>query len=317
MSPALNIPSTIVATIMDHFNKILIVVAIASSCSFCQELPLNYNVRSTAGAGVGICPATQDLVETIKKDVSSLLNSTVLPAREAGSGYGACGCGGPGWRRAAYLNMSDPTQTCPPAWELITTPRRSCARPSNANGLTCYSASFPTNDIYYSQVCGRIIGYQVGQPQAFIHENINRQQPIDSYYVDGASLTYGNPRQHIWTFAVSLDEITTGANPTSRCTCTNPSQPNAVPPFVGNDYFCETGVPPGQWFINGFFYANDPVWDGQGCGPTSTCCTFNNPPWFCKQLPQSTNADLEVRLCSNGPASAENTPIELVDIYIK
>ena len=64
-------------------------------------------------------------------------------------------------------------------------------------------------------------------------------------------------------------------------------------------------------------YADDPLWDGQGCGPTSTCCTFNNPPWFCKQLPQSTNADLEVRLCSFNYASAENTPVELVEIYVK
>ena len=65
------------------------------------------------------------------------------------------------------------------------------------------------------------------------------------------------------------------------------------------------------------YYADDPPWDGQGCGPTSTCCTFNNPPWFCKQLPQSTNVDLEVRLCSLQDASLENTPIELVEIYVK
>ena len=45
----------------------------------------------------------------------------------------------------------------------------------------------------------------------------------------------------------------------------------------------------------------------------STCeCTFNNPPWFCKQLPQSTNADLEVRLCSSISASHE-----LIKIYVK
>ena len=36
-----------------------------------------------------------------------------------------------------------------------------------------------------------------------------------------------------------------------------------------------------------------------------------------KQLPQSTNADLEVRLCSLQDASIENTPIELIEIYVK
>jgi hypothetical protein len=88
--------------------------------------------------------------------------------------------------------------------------------------------------------------------------------------------------------------------------------------FVGNDYFCETGVSSGQFFSN-TFYAADPLWDGQGCGPTSTCCTFNNPPWFCKQLPHPTNADLEVRLCSLDRACAiiDNTPVELIEIYVK
>jgi hypothetical protein len=78
-----------------------------------------------------------------------------------------------------------------------------------------------------------------------------------------------------------------------------------------------TSVPPGQHYNDDVFYADDPLWDGQGCGPTSTCCTFNNPPWFCKQLPQSTNADLEVRLCAGFPANVANTPIELVEIYVK
>ena len=61
---------------------------------------------------------------------------------------------------------------------------------------------------------------------------------------------------------------------------------------------------------------DDPLWDGQGCGPTSTCCTFNNPPWFCKQLPQSTNTDLEVRLCG-ASAYLGNTAIELIELYVK
>jgi dynein heavy chain len=175
---------------------------------------------------------------------------------------------------------------------------------------------FPTQGIQYSQVCGRIIGYQIGQPQAFFLENTDRLQMIDGSYVDGVSLTYGSPRQHIWTFANALDELGYG-NDYSRCSCTDSSRPNTPPSFVGNDYFCETGVPPGQQFNNEIFYADDPLWDGQGCGPTSTCCTFNNPPWFCKQLPQSTSADLEIRLCSRSPAAVENTPTELIEIYVK
>ena len=221
-------------------------------------------------------------------------------------------------KKTAYPNMTDLTQTCPPAWELITTPRRSCGRPSDAGRLSCHSATFPTQGTKYSQVCGRIIGYQVGHPQAFHLENRNRPQSINGAYVDRVNLTFGNPRQHIWTFTASLDE--TGTYDTDgRCSCTNPSYyTNIASPFVGSSYsyFCKTGMPSGQrWGYTS--YPDDPLWDGQGCGPTSTCCTFNNPPWFCKQLLQSTIADLEVRLCSFDPVRFENTPIELIEIYVK
>ena len=58
--------------------------------------------------------------------------------------------------------------------------------------------------------------------------------------------------------------------------------------------------------------------DGVGCDESSTiCCEFNNPPWFCKQLPQSTSDDIELRLCSDDLHIEEDTPIELVEIYIR
>ena len=299
---------------MDTVLKNFLILAVVSSCTCCEELTVNYNARSVAGAGAGMCPDTQGVVERVRQDIDSLISSYVLPALRAGPGYGACGCGGPGWRRAAYLNMSDPTQTCPPAWELITTPRRSCARRSNATSRSCYSAVFPTRDYPYSQVCGRIIGYQFGLTQAFVLENINPSQPIDGPYVAGVSLTYGDPRQHIWTFANAIDEVTISP---SRCPCIISFPPYTVPSFIGNDYFCETGVPPGQRHAI-TFYPDDPLWDGQGCSPTSTCeCTLNNPPWLCKQLPQSTNADLEVRLCAVNLVSIENTLVQLIEIYTK
>ena len=292
---------------------------------YCQKLPVKHNVRSIAGARTGMCPDTQNLME-MKQDIRSLINSSMLPAlttqnqtqtRNNGGGYRlrGCNCGGYGWRRAAYLNMSDPRQTCPPAWELIATPKRSCGRPSNARWPNVsFSAMFPTHGIQYSQVCGRIIGYQVGHPEAFTGSD-----NIEGSYVDGVSLTYGSPRQHIWTFANALEEYPVPLQYQSKCPCTNSTEqrPIPIPSFVGNHYFCETGVPPGQRYHSGFFYADDPLWDGHGCGPTSTCCTFSDPPWFCKQLPQSTSADLEVRLQSYETPQHQNTPIELIEIYVK
>ena len=220
---------------------------------------MRYNVKSVA-AGVGECAPTQEIRERMKQDIRSIINSSVLP--KLVGAHGACNCGGPGWRRAVYLNniISDTTQTCPPAWELITTPRRSCARPAGAGDGTCYSAMFPTQGIQHSQICGRIIGYQVGEPQAFSY---SERRTIDEQYVDGVSLTYGSPRQHLWTFSNTIDEAGAG-NDINRCLCTDSSCPVTtctVINFIGNDYFCETGVPPGQGFMN-VFYADDPLWDG-------------------------------------------------------
>ena len=49
-----------------------------------------------------MCPAIEDQVESIRQEIDSLINVSVIPAL---TGYGACGCGDSGWRRAAYLNV--------------------------------------------------------------------------------------------------------------------------------------------------------------------------------------------------------------------
>ena len=63
------------------------------------------------------------------------------------------------------------------------------------------------------------------------------------------------------------------------------------------------------------FQPSDPLWDGKGCGPTNTCCSFNHPPWFVKNLPSPTTDDVEMRLC--GPDTSGTTPIELVELYVQ
>ncbi len=117
------------------------------------------------------------------------------------------------------------------------------------------------------------------------------------------------------TFANALDETRVGS---SVCPCTRPDLPHtgAVPPgpFIGQDYFCETGSR--QRVSLNTFYSDDPLWDGQGWG-TSTCCEFNNPPWFCKQLPQPTTDDIEMRICGDRQIGDEDTPIEIAEIYIR
>ena len=213
--------------------------------------------------------------------------------------------------RVANLNMTDTNQHCPSGFRQITSPKRTCGTP----GSRCVSTTFPLNGVKYSKVCGKIIGYQYGRPNAFGPYYHNSGLTIDSGYVDGVSFTHGQtPRKHIWTFAAALDE-TRADHSVCPCTKTNTPYTGRVPQFIGQDYFCDTGST-----YNGqlkHFYSADPLWDGSGCGSTSSCCGFNNPPWFCKQLPQPTSDDIEMRVCLNGPRSEEDVAVEVVDLFVQ
>ena len=90
-----------------------------------------------------------------------------------------------------------------------------------------------------------------------------------------------------------------------------------MPPFIETDYFCDTGSR--EHYESNKFYDEDPLWDGEGCGPTSSCCQFNNPPWFCKELSHSTSDDIEVRVCSNSETALynEDTEFEVIELYIQ
>ena len=221
-------------------------------------------------------------------------------------------CGGStGWRRVAYLNMSDPSQQCPSVWRVYTTPHRVCGRRSTTG--SCEGLTYSTGSEQYDQVCGRIIGYQLGNTDGFNSAGLT----LNTFYVEGVSVTHGqSPRQHIWTFAAGYDEQNT--QPSSTCPCvTGSTNANNIPSSVGQNYFCESGLTqyPG---INGPFFSNgDPLWDGQGCGPTSSCCTFNSPPWFNVTLPSPTTDDIEVRICSRGSPLFGDSPIQLIELYVK
>ena len=86
-------------------------------------------------------------------------------------------------------------------------------------------------------MCGRIKAYQWGATLAFRNYHYGHTT-IDSAYVGGVSVTHGSPRQHIWTFAAGAAEGT--PNMAYACPC-DASIDIRVPPFVGEDYFCESG----------------------------------------------------------------------------
>ena len=91
-------------------------------------------------------------------------------------------------------------------------------------------------------MCGRIRAYQYGLPDAFHGYNDGGQTTIDSAYVSGVAVIYGSPRQHIWTFANGAWENNLASHSqSSMCSCDISGENNMIPPFVGEDYFCESG----------------------------------------------------------------------------
>ena len=221
-----------------------------------------------------------------------------------------CGSTG-GWMRVADLNMTNPTHHCPQGFRTVTSPKRLCGRQS---GPGCVSTTFPVHGIRYQKVCGRVTGYQYFSTDAFAPYHNNRHITIDGTYIDGVSITHGhNHRKHIWSFAAAIDEIHSNSY-VCPCTKTDAVYTGAIPPFVGQDYFCDTGS---RYHYQDRIYTHDPLWDGRGCGAISTCCSFNSPPWFCKQLPQPTTDNIELRLCSDQGTSNEGALIELVELYVQ
>ena len=212
-------------------------------------------------------------------------------------------CGSIGWTRVAYLNMSDPSQQCPTELSLYNEGGvRACGKQYSG----CDSITFSTDNIRYSQVCGRVIGYQYGHTDAF-----NSHSSISGHYVEGISITHGSPRQHIWTLAAGYYETGTSSR---YCPC-NTGSTASVPSFVGDDYFCESGT---LTYNGDMLYTDDPLWDGEGCGGNEgPCCNAPGIPWFHKVLDSSTTDDIELRVCASLSHNYEDTPVSLYELYVK
>ena len=216
-------------------------------------------------------------------------------------------CGGVtgGWTRVAGFNFRDENTPCLNGFKRRNDSRNSLTCGIGSSSGLCPSMNFDTYSIPYTQVCGMVLTYQHGTPEAF-----NHNESIDSNYVDGVSLTYGShPRKHIWSFASGSD-----AHPHSNCQCSNHSNADIppAPSFVGSHYFCEVKDSSSSLFVG-----DDPLWDGQGCQLSSVCCSFNNPPWFYRQLSGPVTADIEMRVCADQSRQDEDIALAMVEIFVQ
>ena len=96
-------------------------------------------------------------------------------------------CGGEGgWTRVAFVNMTDPGATCP---EELAQRNFSgqilCSRNSSTG---CDGTTFPTFNLNYCQVCGRLRGYQFGSPGAFVRSNSLSSITLNSQMLMGSPL---------------------------------------------------------------------------------------------------------------------------------
>ena len=226
-----------------------------------------------------------------------------------------CGSGG-GWTRIGYLDMTQPTHSCPSALALHEEDGyRFCRRSRSTLWGSCNSVIIQNNGISYSQICGKVTAYQYRKPNLAV--SLDRRNYLDSYYLDGISITRGSPRQHVWSLMVGLFE-----NPMlygytfAACPCAIGST-QSVPSFVGNNYFCESGNP-SHTFPDKVLY-DDALWDGKSCGPNEgSCCSDRGQPWFHRDYGTNTITDyIELRVCSNRRLEEKETMVSKYEIYVK
>ena len=236
-------------------------------------------------------------------------------------------CGGHkgGWMRIADLDISRGDE-CPTGWMKSTAndvgqiTRDICRAPTTANlNPGCWPTNFTVNGTSYRKICGKARGYQRYNTEAFgwmnTQNTLRNQRGINRPYVDGISITLGNPRRHVWTYAVGHSEQGQASN-NHYCPCAATSGAPA-PHFVGNHYYCESGFA-GSGTANQIFYTNDPLWDGSGCTvANNNCCANAGMPWFYREFPIPQQDDIEVRLCADENHMDEGTGVDQLQLFVK
>jgi hypothetical protein len=176
---------------------------------------------------------------------------------------------------------------CPEGLEPISAGGMSLCRKTVDSGCSSVVVS-NTHGVSYSKVCGLVTGFRKATTDGFFRYNCPGCN-INKPYVDGVSITHGSPRQHIWSMA------TLGP----RCESCNPS-PAGLPSFVGQDYFCDGKA--------NTFQPADQLWGELSCG---------RGQYFCKELPEATTDNIELRVCADQGRIDEDVYIEHVELYVQ
>ena len=106
------------------------------------------------------CPSTEEREKARKKihQIAALAIATTITTYTCNDT--------PGWRRVAFINMTNASYNCPTGLNLTSYSKRTCGRSHTTDG-GCSSTTLSAGALPYSQVCGRMRGYQFGATSAF------------------------------------------------------------------------------------------------------------------------------------------------------
>ena len=207
-----------------------------------------------------------------------------------------------GWMRLLDFDMRRAHSHCPEGLLQLESPIKACA---NSDGYGCNSFNLSTHGVPYQRVCGMASGYQYNTPDAFLRYDCpSCENNINEAYLDGVSITYGSPRTHIWSYAAAWSEDHPSHPVPPKCPCADGTNLQS-PEFVGQDYYCEQGD-------------DNELWDGKECKAVEwSCCQHPDLPWFCKELPEPTTQDIEVRFCIDQGTDDENVFVEMMQLFVQ
>ena len=279
-------------------------------------LPGPQGEKGEAGSHAPVTLNTTDynnIVNDVMDQVNGRLDKLLLQNffNTAKNSLAKCGIPSANWRRIAYFDTTN-GDSCPSGLRTVTNDdngQTACGRTSDS----CTSVTFATSG-NYSNVCGRVRGYQFASTDGFGHDLSDN--PIDSAYMDGISFTYGSPRTHLWSYVSGWSEDIVGSTHI-RCPCARPD-PNSlvnVPNYVQSNYYCESGrTLKDNADETNVTHWEDPLWDGSGCvTPGNTCCEKYG--WFHREI-SSTFDDVEVRWCGEEARSNDDVFTDQLEIWV-
>ena len=204
------------------------------------------------------------------------------------SEFTMCNTFSPAWRRVVYINMADAAAECPRGLHNVSEGNKTaCSGMSVDNN--CTSLTFPTG-WSYTHVCGRVRGYMLGNKTRGVI--LDRANDTDTHYADGVLITTsGSPREHLWTYAVGMDD--------THCPC-----------IFGGIFFPVIKLEH-QYCEYERLGWDEPLWNEARCGTYNQCCKRQG--WFHRRVQHFTD-NIEVRWCG---FEKDDFATDLVEIWVQ